>query len=574
MFNKIVILYTLFWVALAAAEQVNRKGTWNYCSSRTVQKYKLEYPKSCKPGKAHKSIKNISVVKPRQKVVPIEAWLCRRSMVVYSCTYYFFGAQVCEPSATVYVPVSRDECFLLEETHYSKDGPLFPDADQTSLSSRRKLTPQYTWCATNKVMVTNTYLAKTKLSLDLSSRSFSHPTITNLVCDADKNTCNSPEWRVVFSGTMDEACQTPKGNKTLNIYNLDQNDSLFEVPGETLVFKALSVCDRAIVSCYGQNLLCTPSGYTIILPQEAKVEGEMIEGTLESLPANLRVLEQAVTTLAGEVNLALQSMRTEISMMNCFNARAMLVALVSAQKETPSQVLSLLLGRNAYAIYQEGLLHELECVPTTSVLQPTLEYKGHTAKSPIFHTYVGSDTITTQIRQHLFLTNTIQTTVSDGKRKAFVVRDDVIIYENNTLQEEHPAVATVSIAGFDLKMTKINFEEEDLVTDLIDVTQTEEEYTRQIVNNLALLTETNLQGRGINADFLYQIHQGHSNEFMRILQESQMPTVYEIIKNVFMWTANTWSVVLSLTCLFMLFRCCKNRRNKEDNKKTVDIEMT
>ena len=129
---------------------------------------------------------------------------------------------------------------------------------------------------------------------------------------------------------------------------------------------------------------------------------------------------------------------------------------------------------------------------------------------------------------------------------------DVLIYENNTLQEEHPAVSTVSIPGFNLKITKINFEEEELVNDLIDVTKTEEEYTRQVVNNLALLTETNLQGRGINADFLYQIHQEHLSEFLRALQESQIPTIYEILKSVFMWTANTWSVILSIAGLYML----------------------
>ena len=202
-------------MALAAAEQVNRKGTWSYCSSRTIQKYKLDYPKACIPGKAHRTVSNISVVKPRQKVVPIEAWLCRRSMVVYSCTYYFFGAQVCEPTATIYVPVTRDECFLLEETHYSKDGPLFPDADQTSLTSRRELSPQFSWCSTQEIHVTNTYLAKTKLSLDLVTRRFAHATITNLVCDEDQNMCTSPEWRVVYSRKVEEACEIPRVNKHL-----------------------------------------------------------------------------------------------------------------------------------------------------------------------------------------------------------------------------------------------------------------------------------------------------------------------------------------------------------------------
>ena len=104
----------------------------------------------------------------------------------------------------------------------------------------------------------------------------------------------------------------------------------------------------------------------------------------------------------------------------------------------------------------------------------------------------------------MFLTATIQTTVSDGIRKVFVLGDDVLIYENNTLQEEKSAVATVSIAGFNLKMTKVNVEEEGLLSDLIDVTQAEEEYTRQV-----LIAETNLQGGGTLNSFTRSTRNTH-----------------------------------------------------------------
>ena len=43
----------------------------------------------------------------------------------------------------------------------------------------------------------------------------------------------------------------------------------------------------------------------------------------------------------------------------------------------------------------------------------------------------------------------------------------------------------------------------------------EEGYTSQAVNDLVLITETNLQGRGINADFIYQINQEHPREFLK-----------------------------------------------------------
>ena len=108
----------------------------------------------------------------------------------------------------------------------------------------------------------------------------------------------------MYNRKVEDACEIPRVNKTLNIYKLDHNEELFEVPGENLVFKLLSVCDRSTVSCYGQNLLCTPSRYTIILQQEAKVEGEKIEGSLEILSANLRFLEQAVTALVHKLGPA------------------------------------------------------------------------------------------------------------------------------------------------------------------------------------------------------------------------------------------------------------------------------
>ena len=89
-----------------------------------------------------------------------------------------------------------------------------------------------------------------------------------------------------------------------------------------------------------------------------------------------------------------------------------------------------------------------------------------------FHIYVGSYTWTTQVQQYLFLTATFQTTFSDGKRKAFVVGDDVPIYEKNTLQEEKSVLCLPYLLRIDFKMPKINFEEEQFVNDLIDVTQT------------------------------------------------------------------------------------------------------
>ena len=38
------------------------------------KKNRLEYSKACKQGNLQRTVVNISVVKPRQKVVPIEAW--------------------------------------------------------------------------------------------------------------------------------------------------------------------------------------------------------------------------------------------------------------------------------------------------------------------------------------------------------------------------------------------------------------------------------------------------------------------------------------------------------------------
>ena len=49
-----------------------------------------------------RTIKEVSVSKARSKVFNTEAWLCRRSMVIYSCMYYLIGAQVCESSSTRY----------------------------------------------------------------------------------------------------------------------------------------------------------------------------------------------------------------------------------------------------------------------------------------------------------------------------------------------------------------------------------------------------------------------------------------------------------------------------------------
>ena len=108
-------------VAYSSADQVIRKKTWNYCSNKTIRKYIIERPQPCKPGNVQRQIEGIALVKPRARIINIEAWLCRRKVVTYSCTYYFFGAQVCEPVSTIYVPLTRDGCVILVDTHYSSE---------------------------------------------------------------------------------------------------------------------------------------------------------------------------------------------------------------------------------------------------------------------------------------------------------------------------------------------------------------------------------------------------------------------------------------------------------------------
>ena len=98
------------------------------------------------------------------------------------------------------------------------------------------------------------------------------------------------------------------------------------------------------------------------------------------------------------------------------------------------------------------------------------------------------------------------------------------------------------------------------------------EYTRQAVNNLVLITETNVQGKGINADFIYQIHQEHPREFLKNLQESQIPTAWEVMKPVFMWALTTWSVILSIIGLYMCNAFC-TKRKQTNNRETCDIEL-
>ena len=77
--------------------------------------------------------------------------------------------------------------------------------------------------------------------------------------------------------------------------------------------------------------------------------------------------------------------------------------------------------------------------------------------------------------------------------------------------------------------TSINFEEEEFVNNLIDRCAMEEENIMHVINNLVLITETNLQGRGIDRGFQHNLHQEHPCEFLQKLRESQIPSTWDVV---------------------------------------------
>ena len=162
--------------------------------------------------------------------------------------------------------------------------------------------------------------------------------------------------------------------------------------------------------------------------------------------------------------------------------------LLAAQKATPSAVLSLMLGRTTQAVYKNRALYELQCQRTRAVLQPSLMLGDKIAKFTIFNRYLGSSTVVAQLTEEGFLSQSLDYSLHHMSKQTFILEGKLIVYVNNTLSSERPAVEQIKIDNkLTLKASTFTFSEELTLRDLASVSRSDEVLSNQALHNLIKL---------------------------------------------------------------------------------------
>ena len=513
----------LLIVVTSALSEVTRKYTLPYCTNESVQSFKLIDPGKCdNQGNTTKQITPIKVYKPFNRVITLIGTACRRQTKTYNCILFFFGSKSCTLLKTEYHLMERKECELAYERHYTSAGRLLPDGDKT-MRTRNILKPSYYWPTGKLIKVINFEMAAITITKNIVTEEFHHISMGSLSCKRKFKTCVAGHWRINYVDSQEKSCETiAKVENTTLIVHKTRRGFLFEVKQTNLIASILTKCQPDAIACLKPKdktqFLCTLSGHVIEIPEESHVE--TMDTTQVEIPASLRSIQAAISTVAHGEYLNNRMLRQYLRTVTCETARANVVALMGSQKINPSEVLSLLLEKNVQATYTAGTLRQLRCSNVQAVLQPTLEYKGHISNRPLFMAYVGTEAILTSLRQGRFLSARISSTITLTKRKTFNFNGSVLIFENNTLVDRQPALKKITIKNLEIEEENFfDIQEEDLNEDFQNMAGSEEDITQQQLKNLLLLTKQEYEDEGVNIEeLLMETHNMDKNLVKKMLK--------------------------------------------------------
>ena len=200
-------------------------------------------------------------------------------------------------------------------------------------------------------------------------------------------------------------------------------------------------------------------------------------------------------------------------------------------------MLSLLVGRRAQAVYSNGALYELDCQETNAVLQPSLEHKGKVARFPLFNAYLGSSTVVAQLTEEGYLTQNVAYSLHHTAKQAFILEGKFVVYENNTLTSERPALERIVIdKNLTIAAANFTYAEELTLLDLSTVSKPEEAVSNQALHNLIALSTRDFENRGMNIkQFIQKGHLLDDDALEGTLQAKKSP--WEMINSVMQLTS-------------------------------------
>ena len=292
------------------------------------------------------------------------------------------------------------------------------------------------------------------------------------------------------------------------------------------------------------------------------------------MPAEVRILEAAIATSSLSSKLELELLEDNIRTMFCQNSKATLVALLAAQEATPSAVLSLMLGRKTQAVYKNGALYELQCQRKRAVLQPSLMLGDKIAKFPIFNCYLGSSTVVAQLTEEGFLSQSLDYSLHHTSKQTFILEGKLIVYVNNTLTSERPAVEKIKIDNkLTLKASNFTYSEELTLRDLASVSRSDEVLSNQALHNLITLNTKFYRNNGI--EIQQYIRKGHlwSAEALEETLKLKV-TTWSVVKKVLHALNAAWVICTVIGVAAICYRLYHTyQRRKREGRVEGKIEV-
>ena len=140
-------MLTLWITTLCLAmvySDITRKVYIDLCKNEVIQQFKIIPPGKCINKGNTTKIYPVRVFKPFNQMYNLGAKACRMTKDIYNCIHYLFGSNVCNLIRTEHQLVTKRECELWEQRHFTSVGRLLPNADG-SMTTKNILEPEYGW---------------------------------------------------------------------------------------------------------------------------------------------------------------------------------------------------------------------------------------------------------------------------------------------------------------------------------------------------------------------------------------------------------------------------------------------
>ena len=424
-----------------------------------IQHYTLDDPPSC-ANLDHKNTvaftADVFAPPPAQKLVKAIACSVRREGA--SFTSWFFGAQTTQDRFLNYVAPSVPECVQWDRQRISELGRLSRTSRKTvSFATNNKLVPTFSWPGTVSKVVENAIMEETSLSFNVISGAVHHALDVIDECSLSSGYCRSEKAMYLFKPFNLECVDSfrpVKMNTTVLVHGSDPSDRFFQIPDIDLAFTTLTSCPESTSRCYAEYeaVRCTSTHFVVATKQHDAVllNSSSLSDKFEPIetdsPNNL-VYAQSLTSLALSLDDEIQSLRSQQVRLACSNTRIQLTNLKSSQFINPSEVLSVILNRPAFASIGTSTLQEMACVNTTGVLKPTLWVGSRLAGRPILLIDHDNETREAQFTRGGYAQLGLHDFMPRHEgHSIFEIQNRMFVFQNGTLlQENIPEVHTLDI---------------------------------------------------------------------------------------------------------------------------------